>query len=72
VIRDCGHKEGINGVDNARFWFQNVRIPKEHLLNKYADIDSDGNYTSPISDNLARFALHLGIYLFIYLLLIVL
>jgi len=27
-IKDCGHKMGINGVDNGRFWFDRFRIPR--------------------------------------------
>ena len=27
-IEDCGHKAGLNGVDNGRLWFDSVRIPR--------------------------------------------
>ncbi len=37
-----GHKLGLNGVDNARIKFDNVRIPKINMLNKYSDVDDNG------------------------------
>ena len=45
-----------NGVSNARFWFNNVRVPRENLLNKYGDINAEGDYESLIADNDMRFA----------------
>ena len=50
---DCGYKGGLNGVDNGRIMFDNVRVPRENLLNRYGDVDADGNYSSPI-DNVGR------------------
>ena len=47
-IEDMGHKFGLNGVDNARIRFSNIRVPRESLLNKLSDVDSDGNFTSKI------------------------
>lgn len=35
---DMGHKLGLNGVDNAKLLFDNIRIPRENLLNKYIRI----------------------------------
>eukprot|EP00743_Colponemidia_sp_Colp-15_P007062 GILK01007620.1.p1 GENE.GILK01007620.1~~GILK01007620.1.p1 ORF type:complete len:690 (+),score=97.47 GILK01007620.1:295-2070(+) len=55
-IASCGHKMGLNGVDNGRFWFDNVEIPRENLLNKYGDVTAEGVYESPIPDNDMRFA----------------
>ncbi|CAA0836960.1 Acyl-coenzyme A oxidase 3- peroxisomal [Striga hermonthica] len=54
-IADCGHKIGLNGVDNGRIWFDNVRIPRENLLNSVADVSPDGNYLSAIKDPDQRF-----------------
>jgi len=61
TIKDCGHKMGINGVDNARFWFHNLRVPKAALLNRFGDISDDGEYSSPLKDPSARFAQNMGI-----------
>jgi acyl-CoA oxidase len=77
-IADCGHKIGLNGVDNGRIWwvilflvfciliyviccishpifhlytrFQNIRVPRENLLNLVADVLPDGQYVSMIDD----------------------
>lgn len=59
-IADCGHKIGLNGVDNGRIWFDNVRIPRENLLNSVADVSSDGHYLSSIKDPDQRFAAFLA------------
>ncbi|GLR19142.1 acyl-CoA dehydrogenase family protein [Portibacter lacus] len=59
-VLDCGYKMGLNGVDNGRIWFDQVTIPKENLLNKYGDIDEDGNYISPIENPAKRFFTMLG------------
>ncbi|XP_044466814.1 acyl-coenzyme A oxidase 3, peroxisomal [Mangifera indica] len=55
-IADCGHKTGLNGVDNGRLWFDNVRIPRENLLNSVADVSPHGEYLSAIKDPDQRFA----------------
>ena len=39
---------GLNGVDNAKLTFNNVRVPKDNLLNKYSDVGDDGKYHSTI------------------------
>ncbi|KAF5188727.1 Acyl-coenzyme A oxidase 3, peroxisomal [Thalictrum thalictroides] len=59
-IADCGHKIGLNGVDNGRIWFDNVRIPRENLLNSVADVSPDGQYLSAIKDPDQRFAAFLA------------
>jgi len=55
-IADNGSKMGLQGVDNGRIWFLNKRIPKDNLLNRYGDITPEGDYISPISDPVKRFA----------------
>ena len=47
---DCLYKGGLPGVDNGRIMFDNVRVPRENLLNKYADVAPDGTYSSPIEN----------------------
>ncbi|MEU8635598.1 acyl-CoA dehydrogenase [Amycolatopsis sp. NPDC048633] len=59
-IEDCGPKAGLNGVDNGRLNFDNVRIPREALLNRFGDVDSDGSYSSPIESDSRRFFTMLG------------
>ncbi|XP_020261803.1 acyl-coenzyme A oxidase 3, peroxisomal-like isoform X2 [Asparagus officinalis] len=55
-IADCGHKIGLNGNDNGRIWFDNLRVPQENLLNSVADVLSDGKYVSAIKNPEQRFA----------------
>ncbi|GAB5905377.1 acyl-CoA oxidase [Mycobacteroides chelonae] len=57
---DCGYKGGLAGVDNGRIVFDNVRVPRANLLNKYADVGADGSYTSPIENENKRFFTMLG------------
>jgi acyl-CoA oxidase len=59
-IEDCGPKAGLNGVDNGRLWFSGVRVPREALLNRYADVAPDGTYSSPIESDGRRFFTMLG------------
>ncbi|KAJ4846938.1 hypothetical protein Tsubulata_011493, partial [Turnera subulata] len=49
-IADCGLKSGLNGIDNGQIWFDNVRIPRENLLNGVADVLPDGRYVAKIKD----------------------
>jgi acyl-CoA oxidase len=57
---DCGHKGGLRGVDNGRIMFDQVRIPRENLLNRYGDVAEDGAYTSPVENINRRFFTMLG------------
>lgn len=59
-IEDCGYKLGLNGVDNGRIWFDNVRIPRTNLLNRYGDVNENGQYSSPIENPSRRFFTMLG------------
>ncbi|MEU6674207.1 acyl-CoA dehydrogenase family protein [Streptomyces sp. NPDC046925] len=59
-IEDDGRKMGLNGVDNGRIWFDGVRVPREALLNKFADVTPEGVYQSPIDNPGRRFFTMLG------------
>lgn len=59
-IEDCGQKLGLNGIDNGRIWFDHVRVPRENLLNRYADVTSEGEYTSEIVSPSKRFFTTIG------------
>lgn len=59
-IEDCGKKLGLNGVDNGRIWFDHVRVPKDNLLDRFAQISPEGNYRSPIHSPSRRFFTMLG------------
>ncbi len=57
---DCGYKGGLPGVDNGRIMFDQVRIPRENLLNRFADVDAAGVYSSPIESPGRRFFTMIG------------
>ena len=59
-ITDDGAKIGLNGVDNGRLWFDEVRVPRTSMLNRYADVDEDGTYSSAIENVDRRFFTMLG------------
>lgn len=54
-IGDNGVKLGLNGVDNGRLWFDQVAIPRENLLDRFATVSPDGTYSSPIPSLSKRF-----------------
>lgn len=53
-VWEMGYKIGLNGVDNAALWFDNVRIPRLNLLNATSSMDENGVFTSKIDDKSAR------------------
>merc|ERR1719427_1914547 len=55
TIEDMGHRMGLNGVDNAKLTFDQVRVPRENLLNKYSDTTPEGEFVTSISGARARF-----------------
>jgi len=55
TINDMGHRMGLNGVDNALLSFDNVKVPRTNLLNKYSDISEDGKFSSAIKSIRGRF-----------------
>ncbi|HEU5042757.1 MAG TPA: acyl-CoA dehydrogenase family protein, partial [Nocardioidaceae bacterium] len=59
-IEDCGPKVGLNGVDNGRLWFDQVRVPRTALLDRYAVVTEDGRYYSDIENPDRRFFTMLG------------
>ena len=59
-ISDDGEKGGLNGVDNGRFTFDQTRIPRDYLLDRYGQVAEDGTYTSSIESPGRRFFTMLG------------
>src|SRR3954470_5492500 len=59
-LEDCGAKLGLNGVDNGRIWFDHVRVPRENLLDRHAQVHADGTYFSPIENPTKRFFTMIG------------
>ncbi|HWT94753.1 MAG TPA: acyl-CoA dehydrogenase [Solirubrobacteraceae bacterium] len=60
TIGDCGAKLGLDGVDNGRLTFDQVRVPRDALLDRYAQVSPDGVYHSPIENPTKRFFTMLG------------
>lgn len=60
IVRDIGYKMGLNGVDNGQLIFDQVRIPLDNLLDRFASVSTDGKYSSPIKSQSRRFFTMLG------------
>lgn len=60
TIGDCGHKMGLNGVDNGTIRFNQVVIPKENMLDRFASVNEKGEFESPIPSDNRRFFTMLG------------
>jgi acyl-CoA oxidase len=60
TIGDCGLKMGLNGIDNGTIRFENVIIPKENMLDRFASINEKGEFESPIPSDNRRFFTMLG------------
>ncbi|UXX78507.1 acyl-CoA dehydrogenase family protein [Reichenbachiella carrageenanivorans] len=59
-IVDCGRKMGLNGVDNGKVWFDQVVIPYDNMLDRFASVSSEGQFESPITSDNRRFFTMLG------------
>lgn len=59
-INDCGHKMGLQGVDNGRIMFEHHRVPIDNLLDKYGYVTKEGKYETEIKSNAVRFATMIG------------
>lgn len=59
-IEDNAAKGGLNGIDNGRIWFDDVRVPRTALLDRFAAIDEQGVYESDIPDADRRFFTMIG------------
>jgi len=60
TIKDCGRKLGLNGVDNGVIRFNQVRIPADEMLDRFASVGDDGTFQSPIASDNRRFFTMLG------------
>ncbi len=60
TIEDVGEKQGLEGVDNGRIRFDHVRVPRDHLLDRFGGVSPDGTYHSPIPSRTRRFFTTLG------------
>eukprot|EP00759_Apiculatamorpha_spiralis_P033906 PhF_6_TR35027/c0_g1_i2/m.51033/K00232/E1.3.3.6, ACOX1, ACOX3; acyl-CoA oxidase len=54
-IQDMGHKIGVNGIDNGKLFFNNVRIPRHNMLMRDSKVEKGGAFTSTIPKRRDRF-----------------
>ncbi|CAL1534858.1 unnamed protein product [Lymnaea stagnalis] len=60
LVGDMGEKIGLNGLDNGFVAFNQFRVPRENLLDKFGDVTPDGHYVTPYKDPNKRFGASLG------------
>lgn len=60
IIGDCGKKLGQDQIDNGFIIFNNVRIPRENMLNRMSNVTRDGKFETSIPNPDQRLALILG------------
>ena len=60
LIGDCGDKVGLQGIDNGWIKFTNYQISKDLLLNRFCDVNENGEYLSDISSKNKRFSSHVS------------
>ncbi|QKJ18182.1 acyl-CoA dehydrogenase family protein [Microbacterium hominis] len=60
LSEDDGVKGGLNGIDNGRLAFDQVRVPRFNLLDRYGQVAADGSYSSEIPSPGRRFFTMLG------------
>jgi acyl-CoA oxidase len=51
-IDDMGTKTIANDLDNARVWFDKVKLPKDAILNKFADISDNNEYVQTTDEKM--------------------
>ena len=54
-VGECGPKRAFDGMDTGYIKFDQFRVPKDSLLDRFCKVADDGTYTSPIKDNNKRF-----------------
>src|SRR4051812_10086984 len=59
-ISDCGEKLGLNGVDNGPLSFRGVRVGRDALLDRYAEVTENGEHRIQIVNENRRFFTMLG------------
>lgn len=60
ILGDCGKKNGQDGIDNGFIIFNNLRIPRESLLNRFSNVTKEGKFETSIPNIDKRFAVSLG------------
>ncbi|MBK8459013.1 MAG: acyl-CoA dehydrogenase [Micropruina sp.] len=60
TLGDNGHKGGLLGVDNGTITFDQVRVARDLLLDRFGRVNPEGSYESPIDNANRRFFTMLG------------
>jgi acyl-CoA oxidase len=60
ILGDCGPKVGNENIDNGFIAFNNYRISRDSLLNRFSQVSEEGIFSSPITNPDVRFATALG------------
>ena len=60
TLVDNGRKMGLNGVDNGRIAFDQVRVPRDAMLDRFGSVTQDGTYVSAIASPSRRFFTMIG------------
>ncbi|MCO4761058.1 MAG: acyl-CoA dehydrogenase family protein, partial [Myxococcales bacterium] len=55
TVWDMGYKIGVNGVDNASIGFDNVRIPRDYMLDTTSTMSAEGVFESSVRSKRGRF-----------------
>ncbi|EGC35432.1 hypothetical protein DICPUDRAFT_78883 [Dictyostelium purpureum] len=60
-VRDISLKDAYNGIDNGGLLLKNVRIPRENMLDRFSQVDAQGQYHSNIPPN-RHFAMTMSVF----------
>lgn len=60
TLGDCGKKAGNHHIDNGFIIFNNHRVPRDALLDRFTQIAKDGTMTTSIKNPDEKFAVSLG------------
>lgn len=55
TVWDMGYKIGVNGVDNASIGFDQVRIPREYMLDATSTMSIEGDFSCEVKSKRGRF-----------------
>lgn len=56
-VGDCGSKMGLQGVDNGWIQFDRVRVPRQNMLRRYAQVTREGRFIQTHKPQMAYSAL---------------
>ncbi|ELU10772.1 hypothetical protein CAPTEDRAFT_174749 [Capitella teleta] len=52
TVGDIGPKLGFHDIDNGFLQMNNIRIPRENMLNAHSQVEADGSYSPPFNDKI--------------------